>query len=88
MTSHICKTLNIVNKTNKQLFYVFELFHLKLVHIRIGIVKKHEFSLPANIVTLLYLKRSLFLSLCIVCFSKTPPIFFFKSMKAANQTLL
>lgn len=52
MTSRICKTLNIENKTNEQLFHVFELFSLELVHIRIGIVKEHELSLLANMTTL------------------------------------
>lgn len=76
MTSRICKTLNIENKTNEQLFHVFELFSLELVHIRIGIVKEHELSLLANMTTLLNLKRYVFLFLSIVCFSKGHLIFF------------
>lgn len=76
MTSRICKTLNIENKTNEQLFHVFELFSLELVHIRIGIVKEHELSLLANMTTLLNLKRYVFLFLSIVCFSKGQLIFF------------
>lgn len=63
MTGRIGKTLNILNNTKEQLFHVFELFSLELVHIRIGIVKERELSLPANITTLLNLKRSVFLFL-------------------------
>lgn len=64
-----------VNKTNEQLFHVFELFSLELAHIRIGIVQEHALSLPVNIATLLNLKSSVFLFLSIFCFSEADLIF-------------
>lgn len=53
MTSRICKTVTIVNKTNTKLFHVFELVSLKLVNIRFGTVKEYDLSFPANMITLL-----------------------------------